>query len=93
MTYKHYIVVMAEPNCTPYVILDILNKYTEFGQWDFAVKPHPMMATDQWWFYLNSTIGFTASEIASIIDDICDCLDYELWHIALNNVGDYEVQP
>ena len=93
MTYKHYIVVMAEPNCEPYVILDILNKYTELGQWDYTVKSHPMMATDQWWFYLNGTISFTAREIASIIDDICDYLDYEPWHIALNNVGDYEVQP
>lgn len=93
MTYKHYIVVMAEPNCTPYVILDILNKYTVFGRWDYTVKSHPMMDTDQWWFYLNSTIGFTAREIANIIDDICDRLDYELCHVALNNVGDYEVQP
>lgn len=93
MTYKHYIVVIAESNCEPQVILDILNKYTEFGQWDYAVKSHPMMATDQWWFYLNNTIGFTAREITSIIDDICNHLGYEPWHIALNNVGDYEVQP
>lgn len=93
MNYKHYIVVMAEPDCGPDVILDILNKHTEFGKWEYTIQHHPIMTAEEWWFRLTNTVGFSACEIISIIDDICRHIDYEPWHVALNNVGDYEVQP
>ena len=93
MNYNHYIVIMAEPNCKPDDILDILNKHTEFGKWEYTIQSHPIRGGEQWWFRLTSTTGFSSYEIADIIFDIRYRLDYEPWHIALNNVGDYEVQP
>lgn len=93
MTYKHLIIIASEASRDSETVLAILNRHTEFGKWEFTVKPDPMMDQDYWYFTLNNEVGFTSYEIVHIIDDLTGYLQFEPWHIALNNVGDYEVQP
>lgn len=93
MTYKHLIIITSENERDSETILDILNKHTDFGEWEFTVRPDPMMNYDRWYFTLNNEVGFASYEIVGIIDDLTKYLQFEPWHIALNNVGDYEVQP
>lgn len=93
MTYKHLIIITSEDSCDSEIILDILNKHTNFGKWEFTVRPDPMLDQDYWYFTLNNEVGFASYEIVNIIDDLAGYLQFEPWHIALNNVGDYEVLP
>ena len=91
MTYKHLIIITNEDSRDSETILGILNKYTNFGKWEFTVRPDPMMDYDYWYFTLNNEVGFASYEIVGIIEDLTEYLQFEPWHIALNNVGDYEV--
>lgn len=93
MTYKHLIIITDEAGIDSKTVLAILNKHTKFGMWEFTVKPDPMLDRDCWYFTLNNEVGFASYEIIGIIDDLFEYLQFEPWHIALNNVGDYEVQP
>lgn len=93
MTYKHLIIIASEDSRDSETILGILNKHTNFGKWEFTVRPHPMMDYDYWYFTLNNEVNFASYEIVGIIEDLTKYLQFEPWHIALNNVGDYEIQP
>lgn len=93
MTYKHLIIITSEDSRDSETILGILNKHTNFGKWEFAVRPDPMMDYDRWCFTLNNEVGFASYEIVGIIEDLTKYLQFDPWHIALNNVGDYEVLP
>lgn len=94
MTYKHLIIITSEDSRDSETILDILNKHTDsFGKWEFTVRPDPMMDYDYWYFTLNNEVSFASYEIVGIIEDLTKYLQFDPWHIALNNVGDYEIQP
>lgn len=93
MTYKHLIVIADEASRDCKTVLAILNKHTMFGTWELTVKPDPMLDQDLWYFTLNNEVGFTSYEIVGIIDNLTEYLQFEPQYIALNNVGDYEVQP
>lgn len=91
MNYKHIIIIKAENSRATDVIINMLNKHTDFGEWNCTIRTGPWDDQDEWWFELDNTVSFTTYEIISIIDALADYLQFEPWHIALNNVGDYDV--
>lgn len=91
MTYEHLIAVIDAPDRDRKAVLAILMRHTNFGTWKFTVRPDPVVNMDVWCFVLHNEVNFASHEIVGIINDLVEYLQFEPWHIALNNVGEYPV--